>query len=501
MKIKILNAIWSEGDNKNILDKVLYLDTVYWKKVRRYKVSSKTSNTDIKPFLKEEFDSVKDAGNYCKELQTRFPAIQDFTVSMWRRKQEVKTRKQLSKNGVFYTGFINRIVTYCNEQGIEISIEGEKEIVGSVPPFIVGKIPRVDQERQLAKAISEQRGTLVAPTGSGKTLLAAWLFSAFPHTKRLFLCHTTVLVTQAFNDFISYGFNSEDISIVGDGTKNATGKIVIATRQSFINIPKDAYYEFDMVIVDETHHVSSFDGQYANILRELPCPIRIGLTATPPLNQEAIMAIEGLLGPNIDSVTLKEGIEKEILAKPILRVISVPRDSELAQLGYEKAYDLGIINRKARNRLIMKIVKEQVSNNETCLLLIDRREHGERLLEMAELLQVPAVYIQGSTENEVRENVRESLKNKDIPCVIATQIWNEGVNIPSLDNILLVGDSKSIQAILQKIGRGLRRTEEKKTVKIWDFFDRSSRYFVDHFGERIAAYCEHKINMVFDDEK
>jgi superfamily II DNA or RNA helicase len=504
MKIKVLNPIWSQGNDKETLDKILYLDSSYWGTQKKYKVSSKTPIPEIKELLREEFVKIQDADKHLSSLKRQFPETTDFTISTWRRKQEHKTRKSIvKKGGLFLTGYLERVIEYCKEQGIEWEVvwdmDGE-QFLDFIPPHLEGFTPREDQERLLTNALSKQRGTLVAPTGSGKTLLAAWLFSAFPNHKRLFLCHTKTLVAQAYSDFVSYGFDRKDITIVGDGDKDASGKIVIATRQSFIKLPKEIYYEFDMVIVDETHHVSTLDGEYANILMALPCPVRIGLTATQRENREAVMAVEGLLGPNIDRVTLKEGIEKKILAKPVLRVIPIPQDNEIGQLTYQKAYDKGIVNRKARNRTIMKVAKACVANGESCLLLIDRIEHGERLMEMANLLGVDAQFIQGSTEDEIREDVKASLKDKSVPCVVATQIWNEGVNIPSLDNIFLVGDSKSIHTILQKIGRGLRRTEEKSTVKIWDFFDRSSKYFVDHFGERLSAYCEHKINVVWEDE-
>lgn len=502
MKIKVLNPIWSQGDNKEVLDKILYLDSSYWGTQKRYKVSSKTPKPEIKELLREEFSNIQGADKHLALLKRDFPES-DFTISTWRRKQEQKTRKSLvRKGGLFLTGYLERVIEYCKEQDIEWEVswgEDSQARLDYVPPHLEGFTPREDQERLLTNALIKQRGTLVAPTGSGKTLLAAWLFSAFPNYKRLFLCHTKTLVTQAYQDFVSYGFDRKDITIVGDGDKDTSGRIVIATRQSFIKVPKEVYYDFDMVIVDETHHVSTLTGEYANILMALPSPVRIGLTATQRGNREAIMAVEGLLGPNIDEVTLKEGIEKKILAKPVLRVIPIPQDNEIGQLTYQKAYDKGIVNRKARNRIIMKTAKECVSNGESCLLLIDRIEHGERLMDMADLLGVDTHFIQGATEEEVRENVKASLKEKSVSCVIATQIWNEGVNIPSLDNIFLVGDSKSIHTILQKIGRGLRRTEEKSTVKIWDFFDRSSKYFVDHFGERITAYCEHKINMIWED--
>jgi len=504
VEIKILSPVWSQVQNKEdreLLANFLYVVRASWINVSKYKVQYKGTNGVIKGLVREVFSTPGEAGRYLDTLKEQYPDV-TFAITSWRQKTEVKNKVSLVKKGLFLTGFISRIKQYCLEERIDVTIEDASPDWPplSIPFFLSGITPRVDQVRFLEKAIEAGRGLLVAPTGSGKTLLAAWLFSAFPNLKRLFLCHTLALVRQAESDFNEY-FKSNEchrVTTLEGLNKNLSGNIVVATRQSFSKLPVTDYDEFDMVVVDEVHHVSSFKCEYAELLKNLMCPIRFGLTATLPTDREARMAAEGYLGPIIDEVTLEEGIEKEILAKPELRILQVPEDTTIKQMAYPEAYQKGIVERKARHRLTMKTAKTCVDKGESVLILIERIEHGVNLMQMAELIGPETLFIQGGTDDDIREEVKTQIKNKNSMCVIATRIWNEGVNIPSLDHIILAGDVKANLPTLQKMGRGLRRTDGKTKVTIWDFFDRSSKYFVDHFGERISLYCQMKINVIFD---
>jgi superfamily II DNA or RNA helicase len=99
-------------------------------------------------------------------------------------------------------------------------------------------------------------------------------------------------------------------------------------------------------------------------------------------------------------------------------------------------------------------------------------------------------YIHGGSENETREEVIKNLKSGEIDIVIATTILNEGVNIPSLGAVINAAGGKSEIAVLQKIGRGLRVTDNKKEIHLVDFFDPSHRFLIEHFGERLTLYFD-----------
>jgi superfamily II DNA or RNA helicase len=490
MKIEILDAVYSQTDSKDIIDKFLWLDATRWVNKRHYKVSSKSEDIDLKAKIKQSFETPKECSAVLEVLKKEYPGV-IFTIGSWSRKQETHYRKSLvDRKGIFLTGFIPRISKYCDENNIEINIDDKnQEHLITKTPGIKGITFREDQQRLISNAIGYGRGYLIAPTGSGKTVIAGGILSACSNYKCLFLCHTVTLVNQAYGDFKAFGLNS--LTVYQGETKDLSGSIVIATMQSFINAPEDRFYDFDVVIIDEVHHLSAFDGTYAKILSKLACPIRIGLTATPPVKQEGKLAVEGFLGPLIDSVSLNEGIQKGILVKPKIKIIKVPPNDQIKQLNnYQEVYVKAIVENKIRNRIIMKTVKEYNAAGKSCLILINRIEHGKELVKTAELLDVTVTFIRGQTDSEIRDEVKQKLKTKEFMCVIATTIWKEGVNIPSLDVIVNAGGGKSEISTLQSLGRGLRTFEGKTEIILIDFFDNSHKFLVDHFGERISLYCD-----------
>jgi superfamily II DNA or RNA helicase len=392
------------------------------------------------------------------------------------------------KKGIFFTGFVPRIAEWAKRRNIPLEICDNREDIKINRNFCVKGIKlRDDQISLIEKALDKKRGLLVAPTGSGKTVVAAGIISSFTEqgSKILFLCHTVSLLKQTVSEFKKAGFV---VTMVGDGSKDIGGQVVVATMQTFGKLsPEDYRDSFSVVIVDEAHHISSEKGTYHKILKNTYAPIRIGFTATPPVNPEAKLVCEGLLGEIIGETTLEEGKEKEFLSEPKVKLISIPRKETLKDLKlYKDIYDYGIVKNKTRNRMIIDIVKNYNRQGKTCLVYVNRIDHLELLMSMGEENWEKVL---GETEGEDREALRQQLDRKTVMCVISTTVWKEGVNIPSLDVIINAAGGKSEISVLQTIGRGLRRTKEKDTVTVVDFLD-LGKYLSEHTVERLSIYSK-----------
>jgi superfamily II DNA or RNA helicase len=278
--------------------------------------------------------------------------------------------------------------------------------------------------------------------------------------------------------------------ITGEGI-NLDGGVIVSTIQSFVKQPQELLNSFDMVIVDEVHRFSKAKGQYFDVLSRMIAPYRYGLTATLNKNQEVALLTEGLIGPLIGEFTLKEGIEKGILAKPKLKFITIPLDYKVRNLRrYQEVYEMGVVLNRARNRMIIKTAKDLAKDGKTSLILISKIEHGNSLVEMSELIGHQVVFIQGKDDSEIRENVRGALNRKEIKTVIATQIWKEGVDIKTLDAVINAAGGKSEIAVLQSLGRGLRTAEGKESILLVDILDLSHHYLTSHLAERLAIYSQ-----------
>jgi len=331
---------------------------------------------------------------------------------------------------------------------------------------------------------------------SGKTVVIAGLVSCFTSENILILIHTTDLVRQTIKELNSFGLHCTEFS----GKKKQISRITVATIQSFKNVVKEHADFFDCVVVDECHHISSPKGSYANVLSFLSAPVKLGTTATMPYKIEAQWSLESLIGPLISEYKISAAQKDGILAKPEIIIHKTPSvDSRIldSSVGlnkrkdgtepttYVKHYHHGIVHNTSRNFMISEIAKEYMKKNKTVLISVVNVVHGKNISKLIK----GCVFVHGATPKEEREEIKKKFIAKKIKCVVATIVWQEGVNLPSLDCCILAGSGKSDIKTIQGIGRGLRKTKTKNKVIIVDFNDHLiSKYLKNHFNKRMKTY-------------
>ncbi len=389
------------------------------------------------------------------------------------------------------TGHIPRIKSFCGKRGINLSVEGQLSFTTTIEP-VLKDITLKEHQRSLVKIAREvQRGVLISPTGSGKTVTALALMSSWPGNK-LFLTQSRDLVTQTAKAIQErMGLRKGEIGLVVEG-KTDFKPITIATIQTLYRLDPKLYAKyFQLVITDECHHLSKITGTYGKVLSKIETPCRIGLTATWPTKEEACMALEGHIGPRIMEISSEQATDAGLLVPVKVKVVKVPFSQTIkAFKRYPDVYQAGITQNNNRNRLALKVAQGLNQEGKSVLVLVTEIEHGKRLKNMADLIGYETIFIWGSTTTEDRENLRLKLHNKQLFCVIANKIWKEGVDIPSLDCIINAAGGKSEIATLQTVGRGTRAFKDKQELLVIDFFDPSHYYLVSHFGERVSLYCE-----------
>jgi len=392
----------------------------------------------------------------------------------------------------FYTGLLGRVRRFCRDNGVKLRLDGQIDRVSYKKPRLPGIDIRPDQLDQIETACKYQRGVLVAPPGYGKTVVSMGVMSCFKDSHVLFLCHTQDLVMQTVEELHKCKFKS--VGIVGMGKFQVNKRFIVATMQTLgkeDKMPSSFHDKFDVVVVDEAHHVSKFDGLYANILSQIPAPVRLGITATPPNQYEAQMVLEGLIGPVIDVMTVEDGADLGLFAVPKIRLFKIPRTQRVWEMRkYPEVYEEGIVQNQHRNALIAKLARNFWGEKKSTLILVTKIAHGENLQQLFEEGGAEVPFVRGHTKSTDRARLKRALQNKEVPCVIATAVWKEGINIPSLDVVINAAGGKSEIQTLQSIGRGLRRTEDKLQVIVVDFFDSTHKMLIAHFGERVSLYFD-----------
>jgi superfamily II DNA or RNA helicase len=414
----------------------------------------------------------------------------------------------IDKEGIFLTGFVPRLEEFCKDAGIPFQVRDENiypewyrnfpelsQILKQEKRALLeshGITLRPDQTALIRAANLKGRGVIHSPTGSGKTVLMLSTLIYHHPLNALILVPNTDLVRQGVSDFKP--FFSEGIVGYITGDEILPGRITFANIQKLHRIPMSTWHKnLEAIFVDECHHVTSFKGTYAKVLKSIPAPLRLGFTATLPYDPESIMALEGLIGPVIGSVSIQELVEKEVLAKPIIKIRKVPYNHKIREMEvFANVYDNGVVNNRIRNRMILQEATELVSQGLTVLILVTKLEHGENLERMSQVMfpDLKLRYIHGVTHKSIREEVQETLTRKDLNVVISSVIWKEGINIPSLGAVINAAGGKYEIFPQQALGRGLRIATGKSEVVLVDYFDPSHPYLIDHFGHRFCLYMD-----------
>jgi len=399
------------------------------------------------------------------------------------------SKKTLVDNGEFYTGFRSRVENILRTKNIPFTtIYQDYGNYAVTKPSLKGVVELREHQLQAIEVMhSKTRGIWQAPTASGKTIT----FAAFISTilvPTIIVVHTKSLFTQTYSRMCSY-FGKGKVGRIGSGY-NEGGKLITVAMIHTISDMKRKW-KADVVIVDECHHVSSFGGMYAAFLRRCPAPYRFGFTATLPKREEASMAMEGLLGPLLGKIEYQDLIEKKQLAKPRLQLFKVPDQRVYYRGKYAEVYDQGIVNNKIRNQLIVKKAVQWLKKGLTVLILVERIDHGKILLAYFNaLLPGRFVFLSGEDDKEKISSEQEKFDTRERKGVIATRVWAEGVDIPSVGVVINAVGGKSEIATIQRFGRGMRVTKEKKDVVLIDFMDCNHSFFQRHSMERISLYFE-----------
>jgi superfamily II DNA or RNA helicase len=121
---------------------------------------------------------------------------------------------------------------------------------------------------------------------------------------------------------------------------------------------------------------------------------------------------------------------------------------------------------------------------------VNKIAHGDNIERICNDQGIDVKFIQGSSDIETRERIRNELNMGMVKTVISTTVWKEGINIVNLNNVINAGGGKSEIATIQAIGRGLRKTATKDMVRIFDFLDLGHPYLIAHAGERLCLYMD-----------
>lgn len=299
------------------------------------------------------------------------------------------------------------------------------------------------------------------------------------------------LVTQTEEDYKNCGL---DYGVYYGDRKDYGKTHTICTWQSLNIIDKNfknGESEFSLedfldgivaVIVDEVHQAK------ADVLKTIlttnlrHCPLRWGLTGTIPKEDHEVMSILASLGPVVGSVTAKELQDKGILAECEVNILQLIDILDFKSYQQELKY---LVTNKERVTFIANKLLE-ISKTGNTLILVDRIETGEFL----EKLLPQSTFVSGEVKSKDRKKAYKEINTSDNSITIATYgVAAVGINIPRIFNLVLLEPGKSFVRVIQSIGRGIRKANDKDKVNIWDISS-TCKYAKKHLRERKKFYEE-----------
>ena len=339
-------------------------------------------------------------------------------------------------------------------------------------------------------------------TGAGKTIMTATLSGAVEQYGRsIVIVPNKDLVRQTEKDYRNVGLDVgvyfgdrkehghqhtictwQSLNVLMKNTKNGTAEITI----------NDFIEGVVCVMVDEVHmaKADALKTLLTSIMARIP--IRWGLTGTVPKEKFESQALLVSLGPVIGKLSANELQQQGVLAQCHVNIVQLVDHVEFADYQKELKY---LLEEKGRLDTIAALVK-QVNETGNTLVLVDRVAAGHALVER---LGDRAVFVSGATKSKDRQSEYDEVAEATDKIIVATYgVAAVGINIPRIFNLVMVESGKSFTRVIQSIGRGIRKAEDKDHVEIWDITS-TCKFAKRHLTKRKAYYKE--ANYPFTTEK
>lgn len=325
------------------------------------------------------------------------------------------------------------------------------------------------------------KNLVVAATGTGKTVLAALDYQSLIKTpghlpRLLFVAHRKEILLQARATFRAVLKNGEFGELWADGQKPTAWNHVFASVQSLAGkaaldeFPSD---QFEIIIIDEFHHAKA--KTYRSVIAHFEPSEFLGLTATPERSDGFRVQDEFFGGRIASELRLWDAMDSGLLAP--FHYFGIGEDTDYSKLEWKSgSYDQKklsnlITGNEIRDRLVLREIREKISDplSMKALIFCASIEHAEHILELFNKQGVRVDLVTGSTEKTARAKSIVDLRHGEIQGIVAVDVFNEGIDIPEVDTVIMLRPTESPVVFLQQLGRGLRLAKDKSVVTVLDF--------------------------------
>ncbi len=431
----------------------------------------------------------------------------------------------LTKSMKFPIGLLSDVEQILKKHKISYSIVDRR------PDLKYGKPIKIDeskyklreyQKEVLRASKKAESGIIRVATGGGKSLIIASLVANYNIPSVVYVIGIELLYQMKKTIESAYGV---ECGIVGGGECDTSKDITIMTiwsaaaafnkkaKVSDNDVTQDSSTQIkklnkagvrqkveqaQLFIFDECQYAASETLQFLHRASR-NAKHRFLLSGTPWRDGGDDILIDAVAGKKFCDISATKLINLNYLIPPDIHFINVPVMRGVGKT-YHDVYKNYIVENEDRNELIYKAAKKLVRANKKVLILVVRVQHGKTLMSKMES-EFTVKFLDGAKSTKDRMNTIEDMKDGKIDILIASKIFDQGVDIPELDALILAGSGKSSGRALQRIGRVIRPSKDKKKAIVVEFFD-NCKYLRDHSEARIKIYkSEPGFNIIMPKNK
>jgi len=360
--------------------------------------------------------------------------------------------------GTFPWGLLDKVEHILKTFKQEYTIVYKQSLQEMKPLPIILRPYQVDAVKELIRG---NNGILCMPTGAGKTLVVCEYLKLYPNLRSVVVVPTIDIRTQ----WQSYNVPN----------------MLVTTYQN-PELKKEKFMEqFDIHVYDECHHVAA-KSLYTLAMKCKTSAKLIGVSATTTREDREDMRIFGALGPVIYTIPRDELIRLGFLANAKVFYLQPRFPNDGKYMTYQEVYVTDIVENDDRNDMIISTALEEAKNQRKILILVSQITHGEYLYNQLKDGKYKVAFMNGKVKDRGRDMNQYNI-------IIATSIYDEGYDLPTLDTIILAAGGKSSIKLTQRIGRVLRPKHDGREAHIYDFED-TPKYLRKHYMKRMGILAE-----------
>ncbi|MGG7077273.1 DEAD/DEAH box helicase [Clostridium sardiniense] len=344
------------------------------------------------------------------------------------------------------------------------------------------------------RALGENKALVVAATGSGKTFMSAFDVMECNPKRLLFIVHREDILKGAYKTFKKLLKNkNKSLGFLTGNSKEMDAEYLFSTNISMNNnLQEFSEDSFDYIIIDEAHHIMG--NSYKNIINYFKPKFTLGMTATPERCDGA--NIFEIFDDNVAlEIRLREALEKGLVIPFHYFGITDISGADLS------AVNIDDINKVAKilsiNKRVDFIIEKMNfyghdGNKRRCIGFCINIDHAKYMADEFNKRGINSVYLTGKNSPEERSFYIKRLEdeNDDLEVIFVVDIFNEGVDIPSLNLVLMLRPTASPVIFIQQLGRGLRKHESKEFLTVLDFIGNHNKAFLIAIALSGARYYD-----------